>query len=369
MLIVFAATALFACPDKAKEPSSSPKPLSAPPPPAAAPAAQAEPIIGEFTLMNFQAKEDMDFFVKEGAKLSEDLVNLGRMLFYDKRLSKAHDISCNTCHDLANFGVDNKVLSAGHRGKLGDRNSSTVYNASIQLAQFWDGREPTVEAQAWGPILNPVEMAMPNEKRVLDTLESMPGYVEAFKKAFPGEAKPISKENVGKAIGAFERRLITPTRFHKFLAGDTKALTEAEQRGVETFATVGCTACHTGPGVGGLMFKKLGDQKPWPGLKDKGQGAVTKNPEQDHFFKVPTLLNVAKTAPYGHDGQMATLEDAVKMMAEYQLNKTVTEAEVQDIVAFLNALTGEIPTDFIKEPELPASTAKTPKAEKAPKGK
>jgi cytochrome c peroxidase len=171
-------------------------------------------------------------------------------------------------------------------------------------------------------------------------------------------------ENIGKAIGAFERRLITPTRFHKLLAGDTQALTEEEQRGVETFHTVGCTSCHTGPGVGGTQYQKLGAVKPWPNLKDKGRGGVTKKPADDYFFKVPTLLNVAKTAPYGRDGQMATLEETVKMMAEYQLGKTVTDAEVKSIVAFLNTLTGEIPKDFIKAPALPKSTAKTPKPDK-----
>jgi len=313
--------------------------------------------------MSFQTPT-IDSFVQAGAKLPEDLVNLGRMLYYETRLSKAHDLSCNSCHDLASYGVDGKVVSPGHRGQLGDRNSPTVYNASMQFVQFWDGREPTVEAQALGPIMNPVEMAMPNEKRVIDTLESMPEYVEAFKKAFPGEAKPISMQNIGKAIGAFERRLITPTRFHKLLAGDTKALTEEEQRGVEAFHTVGCTSCHTGPGVGGTQYQKLGAVKPWPNLKDKGRGAVTQKPEDDHFFKVPTLLNVAKTAPYGHDGKMETLEEAVKMMAEYQLGKTVTEEEVKAIVAFLNTLTGEIPTELIQPPPLPKSTAKTPKPDK-----
>jgi cytochrome c peroxidase len=303
-------------------------------------------------------------FVQEGAKLPDNLVNLGRMLYYETRLSKAHDVSCNTCHDLANFGVDGKAVSAGHRGQLGDRNSPTVYNSSMQFVQFWDGREPTVEAQALGPIMNPVEMAMPNEKRVTDTLESIPEYVEAFKKVFPNDAKPVSMANIGKAIGAFERRLITPTRFHKLLAGDAKALTNDEQRGVEAFHTVGCTSCHTGPGVGGTQYQKLGAIKPWPNLKDKGRGAVTKKAEDDYFFKVPTLLNVAKTAPYGHNGGMATLEETVKMMADYQLGKTVTEAEVKNIVAFLNTLTGEIPTAFIKAPELPKSTAKTPKPDK-----
>jgi cytochrome c peroxidase len=365
MFIAFVAAALFACEEKAKQtPSSAPSPSRMPPPPP--PPAQTEPIVGEFTLMSFQSGKTIEALKQEGDKISDDLVNLGRMLYFETRLSKAHDISCNTCHDLANYGVDGKALSAGHRGQLGDRNSPTVYNASTQSVQFWDGRAETVEEQALGPITNPVEMAMPADgKRVITTLESIPEYAQAFKKLFPNDAKPVSMENVGKAIGAFERRLITPTRFHKFIAGDSKALTEEEQRGLETFHQVGCTSCHTGTGVGGNQYQKVGAIKPWPNLTDKGRGAVTKNPADDFMFKVPTLLNVAKTAPYGRDGKMATLEETVKMMADYQLGKTVSEEEVKSIVAFLNTLTGELPpADFIKQPALPKSTAKTPKPDK-----
>ncbi|MCL2012392.1 MAG: c-type cytochrome [Cystobacterineae bacterium] len=361
-IFAFAVATLFACKEEVKKTETpAPKALPPPPPPAAA---KAEPVIGEYTLTFFQSPS-LESFIQEGAKLPEELVNLGRMLYYEARLSRAHDISCNTCHELANFGVDGKALSAGHKGQLGDRSSPTVYNSSIQFVQFWDGRAKTVEEQALGPITNPVEMAMPEDgKLVIATLASMPEYVEAFKKAFPGEANPISMDNVGKAIGAFERRLITPTRFHKFLAGDQTALTEEEQRGLETFHQVGCTSCHGGPGVGGTSFQKLGALKPWPELHDKGLGAITQKEEDDYKFKAPILLNIAKTAPYGHDGKMATLEEAVRMMAEYQLDKKVTEEEVKYIVSFLNALTGEIPTDFIKMPQLPKSTAKTPKPSK-----
>ncbi|MCL2012806.1 MAG: c-type cytochrome [Cystobacterineae bacterium] len=319
-----------------------------------------EPIVEEAALAPFKTST-IESFVQAGAQISDELVALGRMLFYEERLSKAHDISCNTCHNLATFGVDNEAFSAGHRGQLGGRNSPTVYNASMQFVQFWDGRAKTVEEQALGPITNPVEMAMPEDgNRVVATLESMPAYVEAFTRLFPGEAQPVSMENIGKAIGAFERRLITPTRFHAFLAGDEKALTQAEQRGLKTFLEAGCASCHRGPGVGGTQYRKLGEMEAWPGIEDKGRRDVTTVPEDEHFFKVPTLLNVAKTAPYGHNGQTATLEEAVRNMAKYQLAKTLSEADIQSILSFLNALTGEIPTDFIQKPTLPQSTATTP---------
>jgi len=363
LIFAFATAAMFACKEEGNQAEAPSKPTPPPPPPP--PPTKTEPIIGEFTLMSFQGGPTIEALAKEGEKISNDLVNLGRMLYYDMRLSKAHDVSCNTCHDLASYGVDGKVLSTGHRGQLGKRNSPTVYNSSMQFVQFWDGRSKTVEEQALGPITDPAEMAMPADgKRVVATLESIPEYADAFKKLFPNSAKPVSMENVGKAIGAFERRLITPTRFHKLLAGDTKALTDEEQRGLEAFHQVGCTSCHTGAGVGGTQYQKLGAVKAWPNLHDKGVGELTKKAEDDYKFKVPTLLNVAKTAPYGHDGQMATMEETVKMMAEYQLGKSVTDAEVKSIVAFLSALTGEIPTDFIKQPTLPKSTAKTPKPDK-----
>jgi len=315
------------------------------------------PIVDDAALEPFRAaidhKTTLEAFLEEGNRISSPLVNLGRMLFYEKRLSVANDISCNTCHDLANFGVDSLALSPGHLGQLGDRNSPTVYNASMQFVQFWDGREPTVEAQALGPILNPVEMAMPNAQSVVTKLKSIRGYLPHFLAAFPDQADPIAWENIGKAIGAFERRLITPTRFHAFLAGDSKALTEKEQRGLKVFLDVGCASCHLGPGVGGTVFRRLGTaERPWL-TTDLGLGGETGDPAHNYSFKVPTLLNVAQTAPYSHNGQVATLEEMVKKMADYQNGKVLTEAEVNAIVTFLNTLTGEIPAEFIKEPPLP----------------
>jgi cytochrome c peroxidase len=283
------------------------------------------------------------------------------MLYYEPRLSRSQDISCNSCHDLASYGVDNQPTSDGFKGQMGDRNSPTVYNAARHLAQFWDGRAPDVEAQAKGPILNPVEMAMPSEHVVVAVLESMPEYVDAFKKAFPGEEKPVTYDNMAKAIGAFERNLITPARWDAFVRGDQSALTPEEQAGFKMFTEAGCQACHNGTLLGGNSYQHLGAVKPYPREDDPGRLKVTGQESDRGVFKVPSLRNVEKTGPYLHDGKVATLEEAVRQMAEYQLGKTLTDQEVGRIVVFLRALTGRLPEDYIKAPVLPKSTAKTPK--------
>ncbi|HLV60731.1 MAG TPA: cytochrome-c peroxidase [Fredinandcohnia sp.] len=292
---------------------------------------------------------------------SQEMIDLGRMLYYDTRLSKNHDLSCNSCHDLRNYGQDGKPVSPGHRQLTGNRNSPTVYNAAGRHAQFWDGRAATVEEQALGPILNPVEMAMPSEERVVETLKSIPEYVELFRKAFPDEEDPVTFANVGRAIGAFERGLTTPSRWDEFLAGKEEALTEEEKKGFLKFVEVGCTTCHMGTYVGGTMFQKLGLVRPWPKDNDLGRFDVTQNEADKFVFSVPTLRNVEKTAPYFHDGSVATLDEAVRMMASYQLGKELKDEEVRSIVAFLKTLTGKIPEEYIAQPELPPSTDKTPK--------
>lgn len=297
---------------------------------------------------------------KEGAA-SDAEVALGRMLYFEERLSKNHDLSCNSCHDLGKHGVDGKPFSPGHKGQLGGRNSPTVYNAAGRHAQFWDGRAADVEEQALGPIMNPVEMAMPTEKRVVDTLKSMPEYVEAFAKAFPGEKDAVTFKNVGKAIGAFERGLVTPSKWDRFLDGDKEALSDDEKAGFKKFVETGCTSCHMGPYVGGSMFQKLGLVKAWPSDKDLGRFDVTKNDADKMMFSVPTLRNIAKTAPYFHDGSVETLDEAVRLMARHQLGKELSDAEVKSIVSWLETLTGNLPTEYIAKPELPPSTKKTPK--------
>ncbi|HEY0839682.1 MAG TPA: cytochrome-c peroxidase [Vulgatibacter sp.] len=336
---------------------SEPKTAEAPTPAAAV--VTAKPKVDPALLAAF-GKLPVTIDRKEGPA-SEALVSLGRTLYYDTRLSKNHDLSCNSCHDLAAYGVDGKAFSPGHKGQLGGRNSPTVYNAAGRHVQFWDGRAADVEEQALGPVMNPVEMAMPDEARVLETLRSIPGYVDAFAKAFPDEKDPVTFVNMGKAIGAFERGLVTPSRWDRFLDGETDALTDEEKAGFNEFVSAGCTACHMGTYVGGSMFQKLGLVKEWPSDKDLGRYDVTKEEGDKMMFSVPTLRNIAKTAPYFHDGSVSSLDEAVRLMARHQLGKELEDGQVKSIVDFLNALTGEIPEAYIAKPELPASTDKTPK--------
>jgi len=293
--------------------------------------------------------------------ITEAKVNLGRMLYYETRLSRSQDISCNTCHDLAKYGVDGERVSDGFKGQKGTRNAPTVYNAAGHFVQFWDGRAADVEEQAKGPILNPVEMAMASEKEIVATLKSMPEYVDAFQKAYPDEKEPVTFENAARAIGAFERKLITPSRWDKFLDGDQAALTDAEKAGFNKYMAAGCQACHAGAYMGGEVYQRLGAMVPYPDTTDPGRAAITKQDADRMFFKVPSLRNIEKTGPYFHNGRVGTLEDAVKDMGQYQLGKQLSPNEVSSIVVFLRTLTGEIPAEYVKPPQLPKSTAKTPK--------
>lgn len=286
---------------------------------------------------------------------SAALVDLGRMLFFDKRLSKDHDLSCNSCHALDKFGVDNEPTSVGAKGARGRRNSPTVMNAAGHFTAFWDGRASTVEEQAKGPILNPAEMAMTDAASVVAVLAKIPGYVAAFRAAFPGDANPVNYDNVGRAIGAFERGLVTPSRWDKYLAGDRNALTAKEVTGLKLFTDLGCMTCHTGEFVGGSMFQKVGVAAPWPNQADQGRFEVTKLDSDRMLFKVPSLRNVAKTAPYFHDGSATTLEDAIEIMGRYQIGEELGDDDIAAIAAWLGSLTGELPTAYIQPPQLPPS--------------
>ncbi len=296
-------------------------------------------------------------------ELTEEKVSLGRMLYYEPRLSAEQETSCNSCHALDKYGVDGQPTSDGHKRQKGTRNAPTVYNAAGHFVQFWDGRAADVEEQAKGPVMNPVEMAMPSEKQVVAVLKSMPEYVQAFGKAFPGEKDPVTFDNMAVAIGAFERKLLTPSRWDKFLRGDQAALTPAEKAGFNTFAAAGCTACHAGTYLGGNLYQKLGVTKPYPDQSDLGRYQVTKAESDKMFFKVPSLRNIEKTGPYFHTGKVATLEQAVAEMGDYELARPLSQAEVQSIVTWLKSLTGDLPADYIKPPALPKSTARTPRAE------
>jgi cytochrome c peroxidase len=299
-------------------------------------------------------------------KLSPEKIELGHKLYFDTRLSRGQELSCASCHDLNGYGADTrpeaieKGRSFGHRKQFGERNSPSTYNAALHVAQFWDGRASDVEEQAKGPILNPVEMTMADETSVVSVLKSIPGYEPLFKAAFPELPDPISYETMAQAIGAYERTLVTRDRFDKFLAGDDAALGPKEQQGLSDFIDSGCMACHLGPGIGGGMYQKLGLLKPYA-TNDVGREAITKNPGDKHFFKVPSLRNVAKTAPYFHDGSIKTLPEAVAIMAEYQTpGGKLSDEKVKSIVTFLEALTGDLPTAKIGKPELPPNGPKTP---------
>lgn len=274
--------------------------------------------------------------------LSPQKIKLGRKLYFEKALSSSKEISCNSCHGLNTFGVDNQPTSPGHMGQRGDRNSPTVYNAALHFAQFWDGRARDVEEQALGPILNPVEMAMGSDAEVLERIKLMPEYVKLFKEAFPEEKEPMSYANLGKAIGAFERTLLTPSRFDNYLKGDKQALNADEIKGLKTFVESGCTVCHSGAALGGSMYQKLGLVIPYA-TKDEGRYKVTKNEADKYFFKVPSLRNVEKTGPWFHDGSITSLEESVRLMGYHQLGQKLEEDKIKSIVTFLRTLTGTHP--------------------------
>ena len=285
-----------------------------------------------------------------GVSRSAAEIALGRRLFHESVLSNGHDVSCNSCHALNGYGADGRKVSFGDLGHAGNRNAPSVYNAAGQVAQFWDGRAPTVEEQAKGPILNRGEMAMPDPSAVLDHMRASAEYRAMFKAAYPDEREPITYDNVGKAIGAFERGLVTPGRWDRYLAGDRQALSRDELRGFATFSRAGCANCHNGAYVGGQMFMKLGVAKPWPTSTDSGRYLVTHKREDLFVFKVPSLRNVEKTGPYFHDGSVASLDSAIRMMGRYQLGVELTNAQVRDIHVWLNALTGALPAAYIAEP-------------------
>jgi cytochrome c peroxidase len=280
------------------------------------------------------------------------VVALGRQLYYDPRLSKTGKVSCNTCHPLNTYGATNTRVSTGVDGRKGRRNAPSTYHAAGHFAQFWDGRSTSIEKQATMPIENLDEMGMTKEEAVA-ALSAIAGYRDAFARAFRDDAKAVTFERIGIAIAAFEHGLVTPSRWDRYLLGDKSALTPQEKSGAKLFANLGCIVCHTGPYVGGSMFERLGARVPWPKSQDRGRAAVTGSPADDLVFKVPSLRNVTMTAPYFHDGSAPTLAVAVRMMARHQLGVELDNDEVADLEAWLGSLTGDLPTEYIRQPELP----------------
>ncbi len=286
------------------------------------------------------------------------LVELGKKLYFDPRLSKSGFISCNSCHNLSMGGTDNIKTSIGHNWQEGPINAPTVLNSSLNLAQFWDGRAADLKAQAGGPIANPGEMAF-THTLAINVLQSIPAYVTDFDKAFG--KKQIDIDMVTKAIAAFEETLVTPnSRFDKWLKGDKKALSKNELEGYKLFKETGCVACHNGPAVGGNSFQKMGQVEPYKASSPaEGRSAVTGKDADRFNFKVPTLRNVEMTYPYFHDGAANTLPEAVDTMARIQLGKKFTAEENAKVVAFLKTLTGDQPS--FKLPILPPSSDATPR--------
>lgn len=289
-------------------------------------------------------------------------VELGKMLFFDPRLSSSWLISCNTCHNLSLGGVDLLETSIGHGWQKGPRNSPTVLNAVFNIAQFWDGRAKDLKEQAMGPVQAAVEMNS-NPDRTVKTLRSIPAYVEHFKKAFPGEKDVVTFENMARAIESFEATLITPqSRFDQYLAGKQDALNASEKKGLDLFMAKGCVSCHGGVNLGGTGYFPFGVvERPGGEIlpsTDKGRFQVTRTASDEYVFKSPSLRNIELTAPYFHTGKVWDLQQAVAIMGSAQLGATLNNTETEAIAAFLKTLTGQQPE--VGYHILPPHTASTP---------
>ena len=282
-------------------------------------------------------------------------VLLGKYLFFDTRLSGEGNISCNSCHNLQTFGVDNERFSPGDApGTVGGRNSPTVFHAALHKMQFWDGRAADVEEQAGGPILNPLEHNIKDEQQLVNRLKEVELYQELFTKAY-GDKDPITFNNLTNAIGAFERTLIPESRFDRYLEGDQAAISPQEKKGLKVFIDAGCITCHSGPAMGGQMLQKFGlFHDYWKHTEsedvDLGLFEISERESEKYFFKVPGLRNVVHTAPYFHDGSVEDLNLAVKIMGKLQRNVDLSDEEVDDIVAFLGSLSSDIPEDVKQSP-------------------
>lgn len=266
-----------------------------------------------------------------------DLSQLGKKLYFDSKLSANGTISCNSCHNLKTYGVDNQPTSLGHAKTRGGRNSPTVYNAKFNFVQFWDGRADDLAAQAVGPLLNPIEHGLKDEQALIEILKKAE-YVSLFSKAFKNDPQAISLKNVGIAIAAFENHLVTNSRYDEFLLGQNSALNSKEKVGLKKFIEVGCVSCHQGINLGGTMYQKIGLVNNYK-TTDLGRFEISKNEDDKFFFKVPGLRNIEKTHPYFHDGSISSLKNAIKLMGHHQLGLTLKKSEIHSIELFLKSLT------------------------------
>jgi cytochrome c peroxidase len=291
--------------------------------------------------------------------VTHEKVSLGKMIFYETRISVDGTVSCSRCHPFSLYAADGLRKSIGNRCMVNPRNAPTILNAAAQISEHWIGNRTNVEDQARQSVVGPLSFGMSSPEEVEKKLKEIKGYDLLFKEAFPEDKDPVTVDNLAKAVGAFERTLVTPSRFDAFLAGNKDAIAEQEKKGLRAFMEVGCATCHSGAYVGGQMYQKLGLIEPyWKYTKseliDVGRYAVTKSESDRYVFKVPVLRNVAKTPPYFHDGSVDDLETAEWIMGKAQLGKDLSKEELGDIKAFLESLTGRIPEHALKLPLLPS---------------
>lgn len=298
--------------------------------------------------------------------ITPELVSLGRALFFETRVSTDGKQSCGECHQPMYYGTDALPRSVGNTGKVLPRNVPTVFNTAMQFAQHYGGNRVDVEEQALKALVSPLAYGNKDFAAAEARLRAITGYRPMFERAFPGQAEPVTAENWSKAIGAYERTLLTPAPFDRFLKGDTAALSAQAKQGLDKFINLGCAGCHSGVTVGGQMYQKFGLTQDYWNLtgsteidifkgRDKGRFQDTKKDEDAFIFKVQQLRNVAVTPPYFHDGSVAELPDAVRVMGKLQLGRDLADGDVADIVAFLESLTGEVPQQFAAVPNLPVA--------------
>lgn len=297
--------------------------------------------------------------LSEKNPITPEKVKLGKILFYETRISVDGTVSCARCHPIGLYAADGLKKSIGNNCKLNPRNAPTILNAAGQISAHWIGNRTDVEDQARQSVIGPPSFGMPSYEAVENKLKEIKGYMELFKKAFPADNNPVTVDHFAKSVGVFERTLVTPSAFDAFVKGDIAALKEQEKRGLRTYMETGCMTCHSSTYFGGQMYQKFGLFEPyWKYTKsepiDEGRYVATKNDADRYVFKVPVLRNVAKTSPYFHDGSVNKLEDAVWIMGKIQLGKELKNSQVEEVVTFLKSLTGKIPEDALKVPLLPS---------------
>lgn len=286
-------------------------------------------------------------------KKEKDKIDLGRVLFYDKRLTVNSDISCNSCHDLKNYGTNGELYKKQREEGTTYRDVPSIYNLGKFILFNWDGSHKTLEGQTASALKNKHEMNIESSEEMIKRLKAISGYSDLFKKAFPDEEDAITEGNLVKALTEFQRGLVTIAPIDKFLKGDDKALTEKQLKGAYLFDQKSCFACHTGANFGGQMVIKLGITQPWPNQEDTGYYKVSGDPKHKMTFRVSPLRNISKTAPYFHDASSKRMWDAIRKMSQYELGQIISVDEVLMIQEFFKCLTGEIPEKYIEKPKMP----------------